>query len=46
MRKVKLKRPQSWGSRERGLTSRRSPAVSGADTRLGHRCRYDASIQR
>src|SRR6516225_9083288 len=44
MRKVELKRPQSGGSRERGLTSRRSPAVSGADTRLGRRCRYGTSI--
>src|SRR6516162_5483030 len=45
MRKIELKRPQSGGSRERGLTSRRSPAVPGADTRLGRRCRYGTSIQ-
>ena len=45
MRKVELKRPQSGASRERGLTSRRSPAVAGADTRLGRRCRYGTSIQ-
>jgi len=42
MRKVELKRPLSWDWRERGLTSRRS-LVSGADTRLGRRCRYGAS---
>jgi hypothetical protein len=45
MRKIELKRPQSGGSRERGLTSRHSPAVTGADTRLGRRCRYGTSIQ-
>ena len=45
MRKIELKRPQLGGSRERGLTSRRSPAVTGADTRLGRRCRYGTSIQ-